>query len=441
MNSSMMLRSASKYKLFFDILEKELVVALGCTEPVAIAYVAALAKEQLKGKIDAVQVALSGNMIKNAMAVIIPGTTECGIKLSVALGIIAGDSAKKLEVLSGVTQKDVDKAKMLIESGNITLSVADTNKKLYVEIIAHSGEEYARVVLTDEHTKVTLIESNGRTVFRHQSTADVDPENTDECAALNIDKIWEFVMRVDAAELELVKKSIELNKQVALNGLVNAYGLQVGKTLYSGIRKGYLNDDFATRAMALTAAGSDARMAGVSLPVVSNSGSGNQGLCATLPVVAVGEKLEADEESILRAVALSHLVTIYIKSKFGRLSALCGAAVAGTGASCGITYLLGGDLKQTKYAIQNMLGNVTGVLCDGAKAGCAMKVSTCVSAAVQSAIMALEERCIQKTDGIIENDVENTIENLCRLGNYGSVETDQVILDIMINKRDAKKVL
>jgi L-cysteine desulfidase len=173
----------------------------------------------------------------------------------------------------------------------------------------------------------------------------------------------------------------------------------------------------------------------VLMPVMSNSGSGNQGLCATLPVVAAGEKLEANQETLLRAVTLSHLITIYIKSRFGRLSALCGAAIAGTGASCGITYLLGGGLPQIKYAIQNMLGNVTGMLCDGAKAGCAMKVSTCINAAVQSAIMALEDRCISGTDGIVEQDVEASIENLCRLGNQGSVEADRIILDIMLNKK------
>ncbi|GMB01958.1 L-serine ammonia-lyase, iron-sulfur-dependent, subunit alpha [Pelosinus sp. IPA-1] len=422
--------------IFLGLLKKELVIALGCTEPVAIAYVAALAKEQLKGKeITSVEAALSGNMIKNAMAVTIPGTTDCGVDFAIAMGLIAGDSTKKLEVLSGVNQEDIEKVKTLLALGIISVSVADTDKKLYVEIVVHAGEQYAKVILSDEHTRVVLIEVDGQIVYKDSTVEELAAADEDKGTVLNLDKLWQFVMQVDIGKLGLIKQSIELNKKVAQEGLDGSYGLQVGKTLRDGIKKGYFNNDFATYAMSLTAAGSDARMAGVLMPVMSNSGSGNQGLCATLPVVAVGEKLAVDEEKMIRALTLSHLITIYIKSKFGRLSALCGAAIAGTGASSGITYLLGGNLEQIKYAIQNMLGNVTGMLCDGAKAGCAMKVSTCINAAVQSAIMALEGRCIKETDGIIEQDVEYTIDNLCRLGNQGSLAADKIILDIMLNKK------
>ena len=349
--------------------------------------------------------------------------------------MIAGDAARKLEVLSGITPKDVERAKALLASGMVFVSASDTNKKLYIEIVINSGDQYAKVILADEHTRVVLIEADGSVIYREPSTGASAAEDEDEGAALNLDQLWRFVMQVNTEKLRLVEQSIELNKKVALEGLNGSYGLQVGRTLRDGIEKGYLTNDLATWAMALAAAGSDARMAGVLMPVMSNSGSGNQGLCATLPVVAAGEKLEANQETLLRAVTLSHLITIYIKSRFGRLSALCGAAIAGTGASCGITYLLGGGLPQIKYAIQNMLGNVTGMLCDGAKAGCAMKVSTCINAAVQSAIMALEGRCISGTDGIVEQDVEASIENLCRLGNQGSVEADRIILDIMLNKK------
>lgn len=423
-------------RTFLHLLDKELVVAIGCTEPAAIAYAAALAKEQLRGKaITAVKAVLSGNMIKNAMAVTIPGTTECGVDFAVAIGLVAGDAARKLEVLSGITPKDVERAKALLASGMVFVSASDTNKKLYIEIVINSGDQYAKVILADEHTRVVLIEADGSVIYREPSTGASSAEDEDEGAALNLDQLWQFVMQVNTEKLRLVEQSIELNKKVALEGLNGSYGLQVGRTLRDGIEKGYLTNDLATWAMALAAAGSDARMAGVLMPVMSNSGSGNQGLCATLPVVAVGEKLEVNQENLLRAVTLSHLITIYIKSRFGRLSALCGAAIAGTGASCGITYLLGGGLPQIKYAIQNMLGNVTGMLCDGAKAGCAMKVSTCINAAVQSAIMALEDRCISGTDGIVEQDVEASIENLCRLGNQGSVEADRIILDIMLNKK------
>jgi L-cysteine desulfidase len=421
-------------QMFLDLLDKELVVALGCTEPIAIAYVAALAKNHSKAEnITEVQVAASGNIIKNAMAVTIPGTTECGIAFATALGIVAGDADKKLEVLSGVTNEQVELAKKMVASNLISVSVADTAKKLYVQVIVRTGKKYAKVVLADEHTGVVLIEVDGQIVWQKDAIEDVNREA--EGDVLNLEMVWQFVRQVETEKLELVKKSIMLNKQAGIDGLEQDYGLRVGKTLREGIDKGYFSDDLAICAMALAAAGSDARMAGGVLPVMSNSGSGNQGLCATLPVVAIGEKLEVDDEKMLRAVALSHLITIYIKARFGRLSALCGAAIAGTGASCGIVYLLGGELTQVKYTIQNMLGNVTGMLCDGAKAGCAMKVSTCVNAAVQSAIMAMERRCIQATDGIIEIDVEHSINNLCRLANQGSLEADRIILDIMLNKK------
>ncbi|MBU2700376.1 L-cysteine desulfidase [Sporomusaceae bacterium BoRhaA] len=420
----------------FGILNQELVVALGCTEPIAIAYAAALAKQFVKdGDILSVQVAMSGNIIKNAMSVTIPGTSICGINAATALGIVAGNPDKKLEVLSGITQNHVKQAQDMIEAGIISASVANTSKKLYIEAVVHSKKSYAKVVIADHHTGVVLIEVDGQAVYKedHKDNA-CDELNTDSLF-LNLDRVWQFAMEVDTKKLDIVKESIKLNKRVALEGLANVYGLQVGRSIRDSIAKGILTDDFATWAMALTAAGSDARMAGCSLPVMSNSGSGNQGLCATLPVVAVGEKLEIDDEKMIRAVALSHLITIYIKSKFGRLSALCGATIAGTGASCGITYLLGGDLIQVKYAVQNMLGNVTGMLCDGAKAGCAMKVSTCVNAAVQSAVMAREQRSIQSTDGIIEADVDRSIDNLCQLGNQGTLEADKIILEIMLNKK------
>jgi len=422
----------------FEVLDQELVVALGCTEPIAIAYAAALAKKSLKeGDILSVQVAMSGNIIKNAMSVAIPGTSICGVKAATALGIVAGDPDKKLEVLSGISQNHVKQAQDMIEAGIISTSVANTLKKLYIEVMVRSNQSYAKVVIADNHTGVVLIEVDGQAVYKADhadNTNTCDGLDTDR-SFLDLDKVWQFAMEVDIEKLDLIKDSIKLNKRVALEGLANVYGLQVGRSIRDGISKGILQDDFASAAMSLTAAGSDARMAGCPLPVMSNSGSGNQGLCATLPVVAVGEKLEINDEKMIRAVTVSHLITIFIKSKFGRLSALCGATIAGTGASCGITYLLGGDLTQVKYAIQNMLGNVTGMLCDGAKAGCAMKVSTCVNAAVQSAIMAREQRSIQFTDGIIEADVNQSIDNLCRLGNQGTLEADKIILEIMLNKK------
>jgi L-cysteine desulfidase len=422
---------------YLALLNKELVVAQGCTEPIAIAYAAALARK-LAGSADivAVNVSVSANIVKNAMAVSIPGTQRCGVDFAAALGALAGDSSKVLEVLSGITAKDVEAAAELVRSGIVNVNLAETTKKLYIEIEVHTLTAKAKAVIADNHTTVTLIEVNGETFKRDNEEAN-QHESEDDAKGISIDSIWNFTMAVDPRKLDIVKESIDLNKVVAQEGLTNDYGLQVGKAIKGYVESGIISDDMSTRAMSLAAAASDARMAGCQLPVMSNSGSGNQGITAVLPVIAAGEWLKATDEQILRAVTLSHLVTIFIKTQFGRLSAICGATVAAIGASCGITYLLGGGVEQIKLATQNMLGNVTGMLCDGAKAGCAMKISTCTSAAVQSALMAKKGIGIQSTDGIIEYDPHFSIENLCLLGNRGTVEADRIILEIMLNKKHA----
>ena len=420
-----------------DLLHKELVVAQGCTEPIAIAYAAALARK-LAGPetVHSIEVSVSANIVKNAMAVSIPGTHQSGVDFAAAIGAIAGDSTKVLEVLSGITQADIDQATALVHAGAVKVELAATDKKLYIEVVVKTHNAKAKAVIADNHTTVTLIEVNGET-FKRETESNTKQETETMQEDLSIDSIWDFATTVALSKLDIVRESIELNKIVGTEGLTNDYGLQVGKAIRSFVAIGVISDDLSTRAMSLAAAASDARMAGCELPVMSNSGSGNQGITAVLPVVAAGEWLKSSDEEVLRAVTLSHLLTISIKSKFGRLSAICGATVAAIGASCGIVYLLGGDLVKVKLAIQNMLGNVTGMLCDGAKAGCAMKISTCTSAAVQSALMASKGIGIQSTDGIVENDPQITIENLCLLGNQGTVEADRIILEIMLNKKQA----
>lgn len=429
------------YERLLERLEKELVVTLGCTEPMAIAFAAALAKEQVKGEeVTSVKVTASANVLKNAMAVAIPGAWGCGVDYAAALGVLAGDSRKGLEVLAGLTPDNVEKAKTMLEQGKISVELADTSKKLYIEVILKTPETYAKVVVADEHTKVVLLEVDGRVLLNTLAESETDSdgsgtrENSDD-SFITIDSIWEFVEQVQISDLAIIKKAIELNTNVGLEGLANGYGLEVGKTIRDSISKGILSDDLVTYAMALTAGASDARMSGCTMPVMSNSGSGNQGISATLPVVAAGEKLKVSEERLIRAVTLSNLIAIHIKTKIGRLSALCGATASATGASCGIAYLLGGDKAEIKSAIQNMQGNTTGMFCDGAKAGCALKLSTCTGAAVQSAIMAVQGKTIQSTDGIIERTAEQTIENLGRLANQGSSEVDRIILDIMVQKK------
>lgn len=423
--------------MFLQLLSQELEIALGCTEPIAVAYAAALAKKYVQGsEVIAVTVYASGNVIKNAMSVIIPGTQYCGVDMAAALGVVAGDADKNLEVLATLTPAAVQQAANLVSHGFVNVHVAESDKKLYIEVNVQTGQSCAKVVIADEHTRVELIEVDGVIQKKAEKAASQMGTAEDRIAFMDLDTIWEFAQTVDLEALGLVRQSMELNQAIAEEGLRNPYGLQVGRTLKQYVDQGLLGDDLVNCAVALTAAGTDARMAGCPLPVVSNSGSGNQGISATVPVLAVGKRLAAAEDKILRAVTLSHLISIYIKAKFGRLSALCGAVVSGTGASCGITFLLGGGIAEVKMAIQNMLGNVTGMLCDGAKPGCALKVATCTSAAMQSALLAARGLCIKSTDGIIEISAISSIDNLCRIGNQGTIETDRIILEIMLNKQD-----
>ncbi|MGA4721022.1 serine dehydratase subunit alpha family protein [Fictibacillus nanhaiensis] len=417
------------------LLEKELVVALGCTEPVAIALASATAKKYISEPVTSISVKASGNVIKNALSVGIPGMNHTGIDFTAALGMIAGDPEKGLRVLEGVTVNEEEKAIGIVQSGMVSVATADGPEKLFIEVELKTSSEESIVVISGDHTNISFISQNGKVLVdesRPNLSSSSKKANNFE---LTIEDLYTFITDVPLHRLDLVKRSVELNSAICKEGLSNDYGLRVGKTLYDQTKKGILSDDLATYSMALSAAGSDARMAGSTMPVMANSGSGNQGIAVTMPVVAAAEKLGVTEEKMLRAVTLSHLLSIHMKSKFGRLSALCGVTVAGASASAAITYLLDDNLDKMKAAIQNTLGNVSGMVCDGAKAGCAMKVATCSSAAVQSAVLASNGLCIPSTNGFIEEDVEKTIENFCRLGAETSSTTDSVLLDMMVNKQ------
>ncbi|MET3729460.1 L-cysteine desulfidase [Fictibacillus halophilus] len=417
------------------LLEKELVVALGCTEPVAIALASATAKEYISEPVTSISVRASGNVIKNALSVGIPGMNHTGIDFTAALGMIAGDPAKGLQVLEGVTLTEEEEAIRIVQSGMVSVATADGPEKLFIEVELKTSSEEAIVVISGEHTNISYITQNGKVLVDKSRPGSSSSSNKADNPELTIEDLYAFITKVPVHRLDLVKRSVELNSAICKEGLSNDYGLKVGKTLYEQTKKGVLSDDLATYSMALSAAGSDARMAGSTMPVMANSGSGNQGIAVTMPVVAAAEKLGVTQDKMLRAVTLSHLLSIHMKSKFGRLSALCGVTVAGASASAAITYLLDDNLDKMKAAIQNTLGNVSGMVCDGAKAGCAMKVATCSSAAVQSAVLASNGLCIPSTNGFIEEDVEKTIENFCRLGAETSSTTDSVLLDMMVNKQ------
>lgn len=428
------------------LLEKELVVALGCTEPAAVAYAAALAARAAGGEPRSVEVEASANVIKNAMAVGIPGTPFTGMSYAAALGAAGGDPERRLAVLAGLDAAAIGLAARLVEAGAVKVRRAETPKKLFVEVLVRGAAGEGRARIEDEHDRVTLVSgprapAAGKAAPASDGSAASLPEAASVASAapagrldLDIPGVFAFAETVELSRLGIIRRAIELNAEISREGLSGDYGLRVGKLIRENVEAGILADDLLNAAMSKAAAGSDARMAGSPLPVMSNSGSGNQGIAATLPVLAVGERLGAPEEKILRAVTLSNLMTVYIKSKFGRLSGLCGAVVAGTGSACGIAYLLGGGLPEVKSAIQNMIGNVSGMLCDGAKGDCALKISTCTAAAVQAALMARRGISVTQVEGIVDADPEKSIENLARLGNEGSPALDEIVLDVMVSK-------
>jgi L-cysteine desulfidase len=413
-------------------------MATGCTEPGAVAYASSLAREHAGGTvIEKIEVSASVNVIKNVTAVNIPGTDGYGMDLAAAMGAVVGSSENKLEILAFAGPEDLANANKLLEKRMVKVKVEATPYPVYIAVTVKTDRGQAQTIIAGHHTHVALLEANGQILIDDFPTEGSDPVTKLELK-LTPDIIWDFVQNIELSELGIIQRLIQVNTRLGQEGLSRAYGLEVGRTIMMGMQNGFYTDDLCSYAMAFTAAASDARMAGCLLPAFSNSGSGNQGLQSSLPVIAVAQKLKMDEDSIVRAVALSSLITIYIKVTFGRLSALCGATVAAIGSSCGIVYLMGGSLEQVKSAIQNMIGNVPGILCDGAKAGCSMKIATCTSAAIQSALLALRNIKIQSTDGIINEEVEKTVSNLGELSNISSDCVDKKILQIMLDKNQAQ---
>lgn len=420
---------------YLKLLEAKLKVAIGCTEPIAIALATATAMANSLGKeVRSLRISASGNIIKNAMAVTIPGTKDSGILLAGALGLLsAEDAALGLEVLQGVDGKRLEKAKELVASGGISLELADVPEKLYIHVILETEVDQVEVLIEKEHANITSIQVDGKQILSQRGKPEQhssEPLFQD----ITLEGALRFVREVDLEKLSWIRESIRLNRSIGEEGLKNPYGLEVGRSRRKRIDQGVLGEDILNHAVALTSAGTDARMSGALYAVMSNSGSGNQGITATLPVVAVGDLLGVGEEETIRGVALSNLVAILVKKDFGVLSALCGATVAATGAACGIVYLLGGGLPEMEMSIKNMLGNVSGILCDGAKPGCALKVGTVTAGAVNAALMAMDGLFVGGSEGIVADSAEDSIANFCRISREASLPLDQLILDIMVKK-------
>ena len=426
-NSEML--SKTEQTQIIELIRQEVTPAIGCTEPMAVALAVAKVKELLNAVPEKTDVYLSANVLKNAMGVGIPGTGMVGLPIAVAMGALVGKTEYGLEVLKDVTDEAIEMGKQLIADKKIFIHLKeDIDEKLYIEVIGVYGNDTARAIISKEHTLFTLVEKNGEILSRVETLENVKKENNQ--IQLSFQKVCDFACRTNAADLQFILKAAELNKAAATESLKGSYGHSVAQTLANGM----MGNTVYTHMLSVTAAACDARMAGAMFPVMSNSGSGNQGIAATLPVSVFAEETGKSEEELIRALTLSHLMTIYIKQSLGRLSGLCGAVVAATGASCGVTYLMGGNHEQIGYAIKNMIGNITGIICDGAKPSCTLKVSNGVSSATLSALLAMDNKVVSSVEGITDEDVDKTILNLTKIGRDGMQETDKMVLDIMTSK-------
>jgi L-cysteine desulfidase len=424
---------AEKRKSIIDLVKREVVPAMGCTEPIAVALCVAKATEVLGNTPEKINVYLSANMLKNAMGVGIPGTGMVGLPIAVALGALVGKSEYQLEVLRDVTPEAVEHGKAYIAENRVSVDLKNGEcDKLYIEANVETCGDKAKVVISGGHTNFVHIEKNGEVVLSAQTG------NSSTCGVaevgLTLRDVYEFASTTPLNEIEFINDAARLNTEASRLALLGNYGHELGKTLSRPLGRGIMGDSMFSHILSATSSACDARMAGAMIPVMSNSGSGNQGIAATLPVVVFGKENHNTEEEVTRALMLSHLTAIYIKQSLGRLSALCGCVVASTGSSCGITYLMGGTYEQVAFAVKNMIANLVGMVCDGAKPSCALKVSSGVSTAVLSAMLAIQNKHVTSVEGLIEDDVDRSIRNMTRIGAEGMNETDRMVLDIMTHK-------
>ncbi len=416
------------------LIKQEVIPAIGCTEPVAVALAVAKAKEILGTVPDKIEVSLSANMLKNAMGVGIPGTGMVGLPIAIALGALIGKSEYGLEVLKNLTPSALEQGKQMINDKVMTVYLKQKiTEKLYVEVLVKTGADQVQVIISRDHTRFSHIQKN-KEILLHLDDETKGDTSTEESVSLSFNKVCDFAIQSPVDELRFILKTSVMNRAASNESLKGEYGHSVAQTVRHGSQQNVMGNTIFTRMLSVTAAACDARMAGAMFPVMSNSGSGNQGIAATLPVSVFAEETGKSEDELIHALALSHLMTIYIKQSLGRLSGLCGAIVAATGSACGITYLMGGTREQIASSIKNMIGNITGMICDGAKPSCALKVSNGVSTATLSALMAMDNKVVTSIEGITDEDVDKTILNLTKIGSEGMNETDRLVLEIMTTK-------
>lgn len=418
------------------MIRREVVPAIGCTEPMCVALCVAHATEALGEEPETIHVSLSANVLKNAMGVGIPGTGMVGLPIAIALGALIGKSSYQLEVLHDCTHEAVTRGKEMIDKGIIHISLEkNACDNLYVDVVCKSGGRRSEAIIAHEHTRLVYLSCDNKVLMDERSSLQRgfvgETENS-----LTMRQVYDFATQTPLDKLDFINEARILNEKAAQEALKGNYGHELGKTLTRPLGKGIMGDSIFSHILSVTSSACDARMAGAMIPVMSNSGSGNQGIAATLPVVVFARENHNTEEELTRALILSHLTAIYIKQSLGRLSALCGCVVASTGSSCGITYLMGGHYEQIVYSVKNMIANLAGMVCDGAKPSCALKVSSGVSTAVLSAMLAVQNKYVTNVEGLIEDDVDRCIRNLTLVGAKGMLETDRMVLDIMTHKRN-----
>lgn len=418
---------------FIKAVRHEVIPALGCTEPISLALASAIARRELGRVPERIEGRVSANLMKNGMGVTVPGTGMQGLPVAAAAGAIAGDADAGLEVLKNLKPADVAAARALLDAGRVSVGIADVPNVLYSEATLHAGDELVTVAIADAHTRVVRVEKNGEVLFAadedaREASAPYSLDNADMLA------VYEFATGAPAEQLSFILEAARLNGALSVEGMSGDYGLHIGATIQRQIAQGLLSRGLLTEILMRTSAASDARMGGATLPAMSNSGSGNQGIAATLPVMVVAEHAGADDEKLARALMLSHLTAIYIHDKLPPLSALCAVTTASMGAAAGMAWLLGGRFEQVGMAVCSMIGDVAGMICDGASNSCAMKVSTSASSAYKAVLMALDDSRVTGHEGIVAHDVDESIANLCALARGSMRETDRQIIEIMVEK-------
>lgn len=420
----------AQWHKYIDVINKVVKPALGCTEPIAAAYASAIAAQMLGSVPTSLRVHVSDNLYKNSMGVFVPGTGKVGLAIAAASGAIGGDAEAGLEVLAAIKPEHVNQAQALIDAGHVTVCRTETEEFIYCQVIAECGDNSALVTISGGHTLVIEKRLNDEVVFECSNGSNAGTASVCADMEISIADIYDFATTIDIEHIRFILKAKELNGKLSEEGIANPYGLEIGRTMQKGIEDGILGSDLMNKIVMLTAAASDARMGGATLPAMSNFGSGNQGIAATIPVTIAAEHYGADDDMLARALIMSHLGAIYIKSHYPPLSAFCGNTVTSAAAAMAMVYLAKGSFEQSCDAIQNVLSDSAGMVCDGAKASCAMKVSTSSGASVRATLMALNNHKVSQ-QGIVATDVEQTIKNVGKMVSLGMCATDSTIIDIM----------